>query len=260
MSRFTFSKESFAQERVSAVQYAIEELRHEYPEIISGVLFGSLTKGTTRRDSDIDLYVFVDPEKQTDKKVLIYKRMNFARKHGDVRREFTMAWIDFKEEIKDKYATFVRDKINKKLLRNLPGEQLKDIIIEPLNESILNYELHQLIDSYSIDPNQSDEKGELEKESTKHFSEEYEIQAPNASGVKAADPLWYLFSCDIGGDLSSYRKYVLEYLIKYGAAGELAWRNIIRNIEVWEQKVNFEDLPTTTDYPRSLKEARKLFI
>jgi predicted nucleotidyltransferase len=259
MSRFTFSSEPYAQERVAAVQATIEELKKEYPEIVSGVLFGSLTKGAARIDSDIDLYVFIDPEKLANKDVLVYKRMNFTRKDGDVRREFTMAWLHFNQEVRDKYANLVRNKIKEKLFGKLTVEQLKDIIVEPLNESVLSYELQQLIDSYSTYPNQPDENGELEKDSIKHLTETHDIPPPQGSSIKAADPLWYVFSYDIGGDLSTYRTYVIEYLSKRGTAGESAWHNIIRNVEIWEQKARFEDLPTTINYPRLLEEARNLY-
>ena len=61
--RFTLSQEEFAQERIAGIKSAVEELKIEHPEIVSLMLFGSLSKGQSREQSDIDGILFVDAEK-----------------------------------------------------------------------------------------------------------------------------------------------------------------------------------------------------
>lgn len=60
--RFKLSKDDFAKERIAAIREIFNEVKIDYPEILSFCLFGSLVKGNSKQESDIDMVVFVDAD------------------------------------------------------------------------------------------------------------------------------------------------------------------------------------------------------
>ena len=60
--RFVLSGNPEIKKRLSILREAVKELKLEYPEIISFLLFGSCTKGYASPESDIDGYLLVDKD------------------------------------------------------------------------------------------------------------------------------------------------------------------------------------------------------
>src|SRR4051812_12371483 len=101
--RFELSREQFAMDRVKAIQGTIDAVKKDCPEILSFALFGSLVKGTTRPESDIDMYIYVDAnvvqEKHPNEPVLVNMKWDFNLNRGDSLRAVTFKWTDFTDEV-----------------------------------------------------------------------------------------------------------------------------------------------------------------
>lgn len=63
--RFALSSNPEIQERLKNIRKIVEELKKDYPEIVSLGLRGSLVKGYANTMSDIDAVLFIDPSKIT---------------------------------------------------------------------------------------------------------------------------------------------------------------------------------------------------
>jgi predicted nucleotidyltransferase len=68
--RFKLSPEEFAVERARGIHEAVHELQRSHPEILGMTLFGSLTKGLSRPDSDVDGFIYVDLQRVAEAELL----------------------------------------------------------------------------------------------------------------------------------------------------------------------------------------------
>lgn len=68
--RFVLSREEFSEKRFDGFRKVFESLKQAYPEIISAHVFGSMTKGYATPQSDIDIFLFVQDEKQDENRLL----------------------------------------------------------------------------------------------------------------------------------------------------------------------------------------------
>lgn len=62
VKRFVLSPEKFAKERIKKLREAFNELKEQFPEVISMNLYGSMSKGYAEPESDADTIIFIDKE------------------------------------------------------------------------------------------------------------------------------------------------------------------------------------------------------
>lgn len=67
--RFHLATEQFSKERLDALKQGFEEFQTQHPEVISFSLFGSMSKGYAKPDSDIDGWLFVSSEAENAEKL-----------------------------------------------------------------------------------------------------------------------------------------------------------------------------------------------
>jgi predicted nucleotidyltransferase len=61
--RFLLSRNPKLKERIRVLHKVVDDLKEQYPEIISLNLFGSLVKGYANEESDFDAQIFIDVER-----------------------------------------------------------------------------------------------------------------------------------------------------------------------------------------------------
>jgi predicted nucleotidyltransferase len=69
--------------------------------------------------------------------------------------------------------------------------------------------------------------------------------------------LYGLFHFSIGGGLAVYQEYVVKKLSQMGGVGERIWASILSSTESMEQHLSNGE---TEGYPRTLEEARKVYL
>ena len=261
--RFILSREDFAKERVSGLQRAVETIRRERPEVLSLALFGSLTKGTTKLESDIDMAVYVDADLLRDvhpdlgDDLFLDKKYDFNAIRNGRLQAVTFRWKDLRSDLSDEYERYV----NEKILAAIPGlrkEQLKDVYIQPVSEKIVDGILEEIKESYQKYPN-GIASSNIQLGGRQVWEGDWaKDQTPN-SRVEPNQLLFGLFFLDAGGGLREYRKQIIDRLWLWGELGEQIWKDLISKTEMWEQRVDFDSLPTAKRYPRTLKAAHALY-
>jgi predicted nucleotidyltransferase len=259
--RFQLSSEPFAQRRVEGIKRALESIQEERPEVLSFTLLGSLVKGNTREDSDIDMHVYIDADKistQEGTETLIEDRkFDFKTKKGEEFQAGTFHWKELSDEIRAEYLEYIRSKL-KAELPELKATQLLHIFPLPLSESILEEMLDELVNSYKKYPQGTDDETfhlgvqEIKRGEAAQKETSFSRYEPNQS-------LYGMFFLDAGGGIRPYRKFLIDRLYKEGEVGEQIWKNLISSTEGWEQRRNFHDGPSDKRYPRTLGEARKVY-
>jgi hypothetical protein len=268
--RFTIQSEAFAQNRVEALREAIKELQLEYPEIISATFFGSLSKGKSTPESDIDAVLYIDAD-------IVAEKERAEGKSGEdvidvvtdatplsngLKTQLLSLNVYLRPDLYKKYNKLTQDKILE-LDPGLTHEQVEHIRSLPMSEKSLVKLLDNLIDSKNLSLNFDRKileihKGDMNKE-----------ELLKTAVVVGGEPdkliltptllLGSMFHMDVGGGIRKYRKILLDKLSEAGPAGEEIWRDIIKYTERWEQKVEYTDLPTTVRYPRRLAEAVEVY-
>lgn len=257
--RFELSREQFARDRVQAIRDTIDFVKKERPEIVSFALFGSLVKGNTRPESDIDMYVFIDAdsvqEKHPDEQVVVDKKWNFNLDRGEGPRAVTFRWKDFTIPTREGYYEYVVGELTSRV--PLTHEQVKHIHPVPVSEEIIDEMLDDISDSYTEYPSGIESsivylarqlhEGDAAKEKTAN------------SRIEPNQLLYSMFFLDAGGGLRKYRRHLIERLSSLGGVGEKIWKDLIRSTEAWEQKLGLLEKTSGKRYPRSLVEARLLY-
>lgn len=261
--RFQLSREDFAKERVRGLQNAIEIIQRERPEIVSLTLFGSLVKGTSHPHSDIDLNIYVDVDALMEKRpelddtVLVDKKYDYIKPKEKRLWASSFRWKDFRPDIQGEYVRYVTDTLLK-AIPNIDNKQLKDMYVQPLSEKIVDDMLSEIRASYEQYPDGAEPafltfapSPILEGAEAREMSERARVE-PN-------QVLYGLFFLDAGGGLRKYRKQIIDRLSQWGELGENVWSSLINATEGWEQKLNFDLMPSAKRYPRTLKAARALY-
>lgn len=227
--RFRINAESFARERLKGLRESFSEIQKEYPEVVSLALFGSMTKGKAREESDIDGWIFVDasrvPMAETGKPTVE------KVKTGGGMEEYRLT-----PDVAQRYSGSLREKLKTRL--QLTDEQVHHLRTLAISPEILEDELLKIT-------------GDVQKLLTWE----------NASGTKRGPRpdvqiptnLYAMFHLSLGNDIRAYRSQLLERLNRMGDVGARAWKEIIWQTEFMEQGMPIK--PTDRRYPRTLEEA-----
>lgn len=268
--RFNFQKEEFSQERVKAVKETVAELREKHSEILGLNLFGSLTKGLSREESDIDWNLLVEVDQNNkgsiSKEDVVLDIFRVAPLFGPgLPTQRVEIGPGLTSSLKNYYQSLVIDSLGQKL-PDLESAQLGRGIIFPINQEIIDDLIFKFAASL---------------EELSHYSNEVFRLIPNIDSLSNVekvkimkegriplpeqflDPVFFLgslFFMEVGGGIRPYRQHLLETLNNMGIMGEVIWRDKIAPfLESWEQKVLRSELPTKKSYPRTLGEALNLY-
>lgn len=262
--RFVIQQEQFAQDRITAIRESLGELKKEYPEIISLTLFGSLTKGKSREESDIDATVFIDVD-MLAKQNSGEKAYEFITKeeiHKDV--EITMVTINtyLTNNFYQKYNQLFQEKMKEKI-PSLKEDHVEHIRSLPMSKSELNELLDMVIDSKKREKEYEDRVFAKNPKITS-FGEFKEamagVEKPEKLIVTPTLPLGSMFFLEVGKGLYAYRKLLIERLIQEGEIGKRIWDDIMNYVERWEQSISSSEVPTDVHYPRTLEKAREVYL
>lgn len=245
--RFRLSREPFARERIRAVKETMDELKDQHPEFLSMCLFGSLVKGRTRPDSDIDAYVFVDAERveRTDEKPIIQKHER--------------AQI-FRDDLQDLYENLVRESLARKA--ELSKEQVEHVRVRPISKEIVDGEISRLVayeekwDEYKdLQRRYDDEFEQWLKDGEKGEFSQTRPEMPNVE--TAGTNLFPIFHLAVGREIRGYREYAIGKLLGMGEAGDKVWKHIVGSVEDMERNLTTDE--RRTFYPRTVEAAARRF-
>ncbi|MFA5987427.1 MAG: nucleotidyltransferase domain-containing protein [Candidatus Paceibacterota bacterium] len=269
--RFQLQNEGFAKDRVEALHQSVYELKREHPEIISLTLFGSLVRGKSRTESDIDGVMYVDTdyilehEDAESRKLGDVVDINVER--GQISSELSTQRLGInlflRPDLYDKYNQLIQERVLQKD-KSLGPEQVSHLRSLPMSEKNLNYLLRWLINSRKAN---TDFMKKILEVYTGDLNDKEEMfrAAKNIGGEPrefVSTPVLFLgamFHLDVGGGIRKYRKLLIDKLLEAGEVGEMIWQDIARYLEHWEQKIPSSDLPTSFYYPRTLKEAKQIY-
>lgn len=255
--RFILSKEEFAERRIETVKGVVKELKQKHPEILSLCMFGSMTTGNARLESDIDGYLFVDAD-------VVAKKL--GRKEDDIldKTEANVEYFKYDSKLKiPDWAQEIRDQLKEKL--NLSDEQVKHIRTRPISESIIDQHLDGLMGQIkkAEDYRQQLKRWETSEPQTSGRIEdlekltEYYKQKPEHPGLPdSSTNLFGMFHLETGGGIKNYREYLIGRLLTSGEIGEKAWKEIIKTTEELESHLQSN---AGKKYPRILEEAKKVY-
>ena len=231
--RFVLSNQEFAQKRLSVIREVFNEIKKEYPEVLSLCMFGSMVNNGTnvREDSDIDGYLFIDVDLIKGKNGYLKFDEVVEVKKGD---SWAEEFFYLKREIAEKYILKMRKNLKEKL--NLDENHLKHLRTMPISEEIVDRSIENMSKSLVL------------------WVKKYGKKDGFISGVNTN--LFAMFHLSLDRDIRKYRKYLLNKLSDLGADGDLFWKEIINSTEQLEQKFQQE---TGKRYPKTLADARKIY-
>lgn len=250
--RFAPSRESFVVERLAALKRTVAAVQAEHPEILSFMLFGSMSRGKPRPESDIDGYLFVDATAYEDESSSASSFVQSSSRFGTE----TL----FPPEIAKSYS----DEFTKRMSEEsgMDSAKIKEgLKVRPISERIIMTDVAQLIKTAEAEL--AFAKARQEWEDAKSHGNliraiQHRRNEPKQPHILRAIPstaLLGMFHLDVGGGIRAYRAKVLEELMSHGEAGERAWSAIIQSVEM------AENYWQTTDkhYPRTLKHAHEMY-
>lgn len=268
IKRFHIQPEVFAHERIKAIREAVEELKIQHPEILSLNLFGSLVKGKTKQESDIDAFVYIDtdliPQKQGETPVYVIAEHQEPLDVNELNIQRIDMGMHLRPDLYDLYGEMFPKKIKEKI-PDLTERQLEHIVALPMAKESLNILLDRLIESRKaelafwkeiekINPNIKTREAFI-----KMAKQHAEIKIPKGIVEISDRNLANMFLLEVGGGIRKYRKILIDRLLHEGEVGEKIWNEMIMHVETWEQKVGYKDLPTQVHYPRTLVEAKRAY-
>ncbi len=245
--RFVVEKGSLAEQRLKALQEAVNNLKKDHPEVLSACVYGSTVKGTSRPESDIDAYVFVEA-------------------NGNLIENNKGGAVLLTEEEENKYKEPLKEALGN---LGLTDEQTKHIRIRPISEEIIDKQLETLkqqveeIRRYEKLKKEWEENNPLNKNGdvTEEELNEYFKKRPNEPlplFAKISTNLFPMFHLAVGRGrgIERYRDYLIRKLTDLGKVGEQIWQEIIISTEMMEQNMSTN---STVYYPRTLEEARLVY-
>lgn len=278
--RFPLQEDQRAKERIHATRDAIVAAKKIYPEIISGGLYGSLARGTSKGStSDIDCMVFIDPTEATVFDDLTVNhgngRITFKREGKEEVLVEMRSGVDWLEEeggahsntTREFYFTyfFSRDDgdtapyenvINQKILEKNPdldNKRLFHVAPMPISHDLIAQSLHYL---YITKTDQEEFKKQMARiPEEKEYADNPDVQYAFALPVQIEQ----IFFLELGTGLAPYRAQVLETLESMGDIGEEIWHEIVTRLEKWEQSKT-GNTAGSVYYPRDLTAARKTYL
>lgn len=247
--RFIVPKEAIGSVRLNELQRVVDEVKAEYPEVLSVCVFGSSTKGRARKDSDIDGWMFVDSaivaEKlecsQSDVLDVEVKDDDFGRRKSTF----------FKDKVEVGYGDLVRAKMKERL--GLSDEQVEHIRALPVSEAIIE----EYVEDWRI-WDESVQKYQIDREAymTALENRDYSLERPVLPDNPQLSVLPYMFHMAIGRGVEKYRAYLINKLEALGDGGDRVWRRVIERTEMMENHLNSG---TGLSYPSTLAEAKNQY-
>ncbi|MFA6193812.1 MAG: nucleotidyltransferase domain-containing protein [Parcubacteria group bacterium] len=230
--RFRLSKEDFAKERIEGVRDTFQEVKKDYPEILSFCLFGSLVKGDTKLESDIDMAVFVDAEQLECRfgNIGRYAGKPVVKKTIDREKGAIVLDTEMRVDVVRPIRNAIREILKKRL--GLIDNQVRDILIKPISEDIIDSHVEEMVRGI-----------EKENNDPKKFETVY-----------ISRNLYEMFHLETGGGIRKYRKYLIDKLCAMGETGERVWGEIVSDTSSMEHSH-----PDNIRYPRTLEEVKKIY-
>jgi hypothetical protein len=243
--RFTVSGPEFIKDRLSVVKEEVKKIQQEHPEVLSFCMFGSMTTGKARSESDIDGYLFIDANI-----VAKNKRVNPACIQETDFSPSEVPRTYFTKEVSDEYTLSLRDNLMRRL--NLTVDQVKHVRARPISEEIIDQHVDNTISQINSLEDYKRRKAEFE------ISEPYNLAArPEHPPLPSAGvTLEAMFHLEVGGGITEYRQYLLTKLEQMGDTGTKVWKIIIEGTEMMEQHLRNH---TDVTYPRTLEQAIKVY-
>lgn len=258
--RFVLPEQDFAKNRLAIVHQEVKQFQKEHPEVLSLCLFGSLTTGHSRPESDIDGYLFVDAE-QIAAAGNIDQSSILKTIHTEY-YESASPTTYFTEPVVAKYTYPFRERLKSKL--GLTDEQVKHVRSRPISKDIIDQHVEKIVDQINAlkKYRENIEEWELNdphdnQASTPEDIEAYwKYQPKHPPFPTSATNLSAMFHLDLGGGITKYRQYLIEKLTQMEEVGQQVWTTIIEDTEMMEQHL---DTNTEIHYPRTLADAYQTY-
>lgn len=256
--RFQLSGEKFAKERMAVIREEVKSLQGKHPEVLSFCMFGSMTTGTARPESDIDGYLFVDVAKSAAARKTSPDAIIETQKSEHSGTPTTY----FIEEVASGYTLPVRDAFKSKL--ELSDEHVEHIRSRPISREIIDQHVDSVIgqiqelERYKLAIAERELNDPFDKpDSTPEEIQAYWDSRPEHPPLPdVGTNLSAMFHLEVGGGIGEYRQYLINKLEGLGEAGEKAWRTIIERTEAMEQHLR---TGTEVSYPRILEKAKQVY-
>lgn len=251
--RFPLQKESFVEEKLTALRETVEELRGVYGmvpnPIIGATLFGSISQGQAKEHSDIDAWIFVramHDDFSPDHKEAITKQKTFLQTSQTVR---SMYWGDshWRETLQEKARDILAKKTNSIRFNDMDSrDTMKDLKVVPLSEDIIRHLVKELTDPLLLRPRQHlDGFAGVETKRKDNMYPEW---------MSTIVPMFHLA---IGNDIRKYRRAFLEELLKHGEKGEKIWQEVRSQLIMRER--GRKERPEGIHYPETITDALQAF-
>ena len=256
--RFQLSGEKFAKERMATVKEVVKSLQSKHPEVLSLCMFGSMTTGTARPESDIDGYLFVDVTKSAAARKTSPDAIIETQKSDHSRTPTAY----FTEEVAADYTLPIRDALKSKL--GLSDEHVEHIRSRPISREIIDQQVNSVVgqiqelEKYKLAMAERELNDPFDKpDSTPEEIQAYWDNRPEHPPFPdVGTNLSAMFHLETGGGIREYRQYLLDKLGGLGETGEKVWRVVIERTEAMEQHLR---TGTEVNYPRSLEKAREVY-
>jgi predicted nucleotidyltransferase len=222
--RYEIQSDTFAAERIRGLKQGCREFLGENSEVISCLLFGSLSKGTSTPESDIDVAVFLDAEKIRGQDIKVSEEQEVDDEKGITRMVMS---VPLEHTIADLYAFKLSNLVV--YYTDPASYQGSHIHTYAISRSLID-EIVRRWESY------------LQASASKIF-------------VLPPGSLYKMFHLQIAGDIEVYRAHFLSKLKERGEVGERMWQETAARLETWEQNIPVEEFPTPVHYPRTLDQA-----
>lgn len=266
--RFEIQPDEFAQERVSGIRSAIEALQSSYPEIVGCTLYGSLSKGRSRPESDIDMHVFLDVPKACVAQGMLEEewheyvsvenidrskneQLDITGLHPDTRLDHTL-YKPYKDIVVAELRKYVPE---------LTDEQVKNVSIRPMNMEYIDEVCDTLEQSWKAATQYASEVDALH--ATGHGDVTVEQLRSMPSWIEQLilppDLLYQMFHLGVGVGIRPYRDRLLERLYAMGDEGKYIWEVIGTGLERWELALSRGGEQGRVQYPQTLAVAIKKY-
>jgi hypothetical protein len=246
--RFELPRDPELLDKIDGLQNGFYDFQLEAPGVLALTLQGSMVHGYGTAESDFDGSIYID----MDEAARAFPRAKITTEH-------------FKQDLYNYSVTkFDRDTMGDYLdvfeecvRSNAPEieeEDMDHIYVFPIGHKIIDFHIEEFmrfideVEKYFV-ARKAYEEATLAGESG--------LAEPDYPEYWIISPLLLsLFCLEIGHGIDEYRKYFLDALQK-DERGEAFWYRLAEELESHEQ---WEETNTAKYYPRTLKQARDLYI
>ena len=262
--------ERLIEERLEAVQELDKVFEESHEEYAGSTLYGSLARGTSTPESDIDLNVFIDISKLPKDVQKIFSQESIET-HKEIeplgsnfyripqhRRGYM-----FGGEVYEHYKEMIANNLRSSLPNFLDG-QMVQAAPRPISRDLIKQEVELIAENYrAFERFENEARTNITDASSK---DEYVTRSlsltSHPDNILLPPSVFYaLFHKNIGNRVSCYRAELLDSLGEEGEMGEVIWTRIMKDLKDWEEGEDDTNKPEiTAAYPKTLKEARKVYL